>query len=130
MEEQRLDKWLWAARLCKTRTLASAAIQGGKITLNEVKAKPAKLVRVGDRIEIRRPPYRYLLEISGLSARRLSADKALSLYREDEHARRQRLELAELIKLNARAESRHGGKPTKKERRERERVKRGLRSLD
>ena len=78
----RLDKWLWAARFYKTRALAVEAIDGGKVEVNDDKAKRAKAVRLGDRIRLRLGPYEWKLVVRGLSERRsLTGPDLPSLFR-------------------------------------------------
>lgn len=83
----RLDLWLWAARFFKTRALAKAAIESGKIEIGGQRAKAARQVRIGDAVSIVRGEETFQLEIVALSARRGSATVAATLYREDEAAR-------------------------------------------
>ena len=83
----RLDKWLWAARFYKTRGLAVEAIEGGKVEVNEDKAKRAKAIRVGDRVRIRLGPYEWRLIVRGLSERRGPASEAQLLYEEEAEGR-------------------------------------------
>ncbi|HXI20221.1 MAG TPA: RNA-binding S4 domain-containing protein [Gemmatimonadales bacterium] len=78
----RLDKWLWAARFFKTRALAAEAVDGGKVHVNGERVKRAKLIQIADRLEIRLPPYEYVVEVLGLSERRGPAREAALLYRE------------------------------------------------
>ena len=73
MEPVRLDKWLWAARFFKTRTLAVEAIEGGRVSVNGDHAKPAKNVKVGDTVSIRKPPFEFIVAVTALSDRRGSA---------------------------------------------------------
>ncbi|MHB8920594.1 MAG: RNA-binding S4 domain-containing protein [Halothiobacillus sp.] len=96
LTEQRVDTWLWAARFFKTRALASAAIEGGKITLNQQACKKSgKVVRVGDTLEIERGDTRWVIEITGLSKQRGSATLAQTLYSESPTALAERLKKAE-----------------------------------
>lgn len=82
-ERVRLDKWLWAARMFKTRGLASEAVQGGRVHLNDQRAKPSRDVRVGDRIEITRPGASpMVIVVKGVSDRRGPATQAQELYEE------------------------------------------------
>lgn len=83
-EPVRADIWLWAARFFKTRRLCREAIDGGKIELDGVVCKPAKTVRVGDTLRVRRGDERFEIEVSGLSAKRGPASVAQTLYRETE----------------------------------------------
>ncbi len=93
--EQRIDTWLWAARFFKTRSLASAAIDGGKITLNDQACKKAgKGVRIGDRLQIERGDTCWVITIKGLSKQRGSATLAQTLYEESPEALAERLRQA------------------------------------
>ena len=76
----RVDKWLWAARFFKTRSLAAAACAGGKVDVNHEAAKPARLVRLGDRIEVTMPRGRRIARVLALSERRGPAPEARRLY--------------------------------------------------
>jgi len=76
----RIDKWLWAARAFKTRSLAADACDGGKVDINGDAAKPAKPVRAGDRVEITTPVGRRILKVTALSERRGPAAAARALY--------------------------------------------------
>jgi ribosome-associated heat shock protein Hsp15 len=80
MKEVRVDKWLWAARVFKSRTLAAAACSGGKIDVNEQVAKPARVIRPGDRLEITLPRGRRILRVMALSDRRGPGVEAARLY--------------------------------------------------
>ena len=92
--EQRLDTWLWAARFFKTRSLASAAIEGGKIRLNDQACKKAgKGVRIGDRLDIERGDTRWVITVKGLLKQRGSATIAQTLYAESPEALAERLRL-------------------------------------
>jgi ribosome-associated heat shock protein Hsp15 len=121
----RLDKWLWAARFFKTRRLAVEAIEGGRVSVNGDRAKPAKEVRVGDELAIRRPPYEHRVVVKGLALQRGSAAIAAQLYEETEESRARRTVLA--AEMKALPQPRFPGRPTKKTRREYERW---LRSSD
>ncbi|MGD9582735.1 MAG: RNA-binding S4 domain-containing protein [Lysobacterales bacterium] len=87
----RLDQWLWAARWYRTRALAKQAVEQGRVQVNEQVAKPARLLKVGDRIELVREQERYRIEVSALALQRGPAPVAQSLYREDDDSRDQRL---------------------------------------
>ena len=89
----RLDKWLWAARFYKTRSLAAEAIAAGHVSVNGERAKPAKVLREGDGVEIRRPPYVHAIVVKALSERRGPAAEAQRLYEEtaDSRARREQV---------------------------------------
>ena len=118
MDAVRLDKWLWAARLFKTRALAAEAIAGGKVQVNGARAKRAKALRAGDRVRVRQGPLEYQLTVRALSERRGPPADAALLYEEDPVAKRARETLAaELTQLPAPL-YRGKGRPTKKERRD------------
>jgi|SRR6266850_855102 len=78
----RLDRWLWAARFFKTRSLAAEAIDGGKVQVNGDRVKRARQIQVGDRVEIRLGPYRHIVVVRGLSERRGPAKEAALLHEE------------------------------------------------
>jgi ribosome-associated heat shock protein Hsp15 len=84
MESIRIDKWLWAARFFKTRALASKACDLGRIRSNGVEAKPAREVRVGDKLEVKNEGGEFHVEVLGLSQMRGPAAAAQALYRETE----------------------------------------------
>jgi len=112
----RLDKWLWVARFFKTRRLAVEAIEGGRISVNDERAKPAKELRVGDAVAIRRPPFEHRVVVKGLSVQRGSATAAATLYEETEESRARRATLA--AEMKSLPQPRFPGRPTKKSRRE------------
>ena len=119
----RLDRWLWAARFFKTRALAAAAADGGKVQVNGNRAKPAKLLRVGDRVRVRKPPYEFQLVVRDLSERRGPPAEAARLYEEAAESRQARELLALRLKLEPTFTYEGKGRPTKKARREIERLK-------
>ncbi len=119
----RLDRWLWAARFFKTRSLAARAVVGGKVHVNGRRAKRASTVHVGDRVRVRKGPYEYHVVVLELSERRGPAREAATLYEETpesvlarERLRRQR--------RAAPTFSFEKGRPNKKERRLLRRLKR------
>ena len=115
----RLDKWLWVARFFKTRRLAVEAIEGGRVSVNEERAKPAREVKVGDAVSIRRPPFEHRVIVRGLAMQRGSAGVAQALYEETEASRARRTALA--AEMKAMPQPRFPGRPTKKTRRDYER---------
>lgn len=117
----RLDRWLWAARLFKTRALAHAAVAAGKVRVNGAPAKPAKNLRLDDRVDVRQGPYELCLTVRALAGRRLPAAEAQQSYEELAAGKRARETLAAQLKLAAPPVYRGKGRPTKKERRELER---------
>ena len=118
-ESVRLDQWLWAARFFKTRSLAAAAAQGGKVHVRGDRAKPARAIRVGDRLQIRRGPYEWVVTVKDLSTRRGPAREAVLLYEETEDSVRNRQ--AAQAQAQAAPFRERGGRPTKKDRRDRAR---------
>lgn len=118
----RLDKWLWAARFFKTRSLAAEAIEGGKVEVNGEKPKRAKTIRPGDSIRIRLGPYEHRITVLAVSRHRGSAAVAAGLFDEDAAGKAARERLAEQHRLAARMEGAPAkGRPTKKARRDIER---------
>lgn len=83
----RIDVWLWAARFFKTRRLAKQAVDGGRIDVNDLGCKPAKILRVGDRLKINRGDERLEVDVLGLSDKRGPASEAVKLYAETEASR-------------------------------------------
>lgn len=124
-ERSRIDKWLWAARFFKTRALAVAAVETGKVQVNGVRVKPAKILAAGDTLTLRLGPYQHVVEVLALSNRRGPASEAQKLYREEEESRAKRAALALELKAQAQT-SELKGRPTKKDRREIERLKGGV----
>jgi ribosome-associated heat shock protein Hsp15 len=119
----RIDKWLWAARLVKTRALAVDAIRGGRVKLNGAPAKPSKDVKPGDEIEFSQGVIRLTATVHGTAERRLPASEATKLYTETEDSRAEREQrLAEMRMTRPQGVDRNA-RPTKRERREMERLK-------
>jgi ribosome-associated heat shock protein Hsp15 len=121
----RLDKWLWAARFFKTRSLASEAINGGKIQLNGHRAKRAKHVQIGDEVRIRKGPYEQSVVVRGLAEKRGPAKVAQTLYEETPESLYKREMMSIQLKSTPETSFRTKGRPTKRERRDIERFKRG-----
>ncbi len=113
----RIDKWLWAARFFKTRSMASRACELGRIEWNGQPAKPAREVRVGDKLRIRNDAGDFHVEVLGVSDMRGPAAVAQALYHEPEESRALRLKLAEERKAMFHADGLREGKPSKKDRR-------------
>jgi len=115
--EVRIDKWLWAVRLFKTRTLASEACKKGKVIIQNIQVKPSRNVKVGDVISIKRNPILFSFKVLALSENRMNA-KLVSGFVENVTTPDQ-LELMELAKLAGQSgRDRGAGRPTKKERRD------------
>ena len=125
VDRVRLDRWLWAARFFKTRALAAAAIAGGKVTVNAGRAKPAKQVQVGDELRVRVGPYDWILIVRAVTERRGSAHDAQLLYDESPEGKAARERLAEAHKIAPAPAYRGKGRPTKKQRRELQRLEDG-----
>ena len=89
-EKIRIDKWLWAARFFKTRSLASLAAGGGHVQVNGSRVKPSRVVQVGDTLQIRRGQEEIVVVVQGLSGRRGPAPQAQALYQETEESRMNR----------------------------------------
>jgi len=124
MDEQRLDKWLWCVRLFKTRTLAADAIKAGRVEVNGVEAKPSRVVRPGDRMMVKQPPFVLDVTVTGIHSQRVSASIAATLYQESEASVLARRDLAERLRMTAVVEDPRHGKLSKKDRRDREAFKR------
>jgi len=114
----RMDKWLWAARFFKTRTLAARACELGRIASNGQPAKPSREVRVGDFLRVKNDGGDFQVEVLLLSEMRGPAAVAQTLYRETEASRELRLKLAQERKAMPHFEASREGKPTKRDRRE------------
>jgi ribosome-associated heat shock protein Hsp15 len=115
----RIDKWLWAARFYKTRSLATEAVAGGKVHVNREDAKPAKLVRIGDTIGVRIAPYEHTVVVTALGERRGSVAAAQALYTETADSKAARERLAEQHRLGRMGVADDdAGRPSKRDRRE------------
>lgn len=115
----RLDKWLWAARFFKTRSLAAEAVSGGKVTMHGDRVKPARPLQVGDELSIRLGPYEHVVRVRELSGRRGPAAVAATLYEETPESLAARQKLAEQLRMAPAAlVYEEKGRPTKRDRRE------------
>jgi len=114
----RLDKWLWAARFFKTRSLAKAAIEGGKVQLGGSRVKVSKEISVGDQLRIRQGWDEKDIEVLALSNQRRGAPEAQSLYRESAESIKRREESAAARKAAGGMIERPAKRPTKKQRRQ------------
>ncbi len=124
LEKLRVDKWLWFARFYKTRSLAADAVETGKVQIDGARVKPARLLAVGDMLTLRFGPYQHELEVLALSNKRGPATEAQKLYRETEQSSLRRAALA--LEMKAQPEPvQHEGRPTKRDRRDIERLKKG-----
>lgn len=114
----RLDKWLWAARFFKTRTLAAEAIDAGRVEVNGERAKRARHITIGDKLRIRKPPFEQQIEVSGESEQRGPATVAHTLYTESEESVKAREAMATHLRAMGPPAFRDRGKPDKKARRD------------
>ena len=114
----RLDKWLWAARFYKTRAIAADAVAGGKVQLNGARVKPAKTVKIGDRLLVRTGSYEWAVTVAAASEKRGPASEAQKLYNESEQSRLAREEMALQRKAERLAAPAFAkGRPSKRDRR-------------
>jgi ribosome-associated heat shock protein Hsp15 len=125
MEKLRLDKWLWAARLYKTRTLAKQAIEGGKVQLDGQRVKVSKEIMVGDKLSVRLGWDAKDITILELSDKRRGAPEAQRLYNETDDSRERREAEAAARKAAGGMLHRPESRPTKKQRRQIHRFKQG-----
>ncbi|MEO7400025.1 MAG: RNA-binding S4 domain-containing protein [Polaromonas sp.] len=119
MDKLRIDKWLWAARFYKTRSLAAEEIGKGRVRVNDVEAKASRELKVGDTVALRQGPVTRTLVVRGISSQRGPAPVAQQLYEETEESQRLRAEAAERQRLSGDpASSLEHGRPTKRDRRD------------
>ena len=117
MDDVRIDKWLWAVRIFKTRTVASDACKKGRVMIDNISVKPSRTVRVGDIVQVRKPPITFLFRVLDLSDKRMNA-KLVPQFMENVTPPEQ-YELLELNKISGFVDRQRGtGRPTKKERRD------------
>ncbi len=114
----RLDKWLWAARFFKTRSLATEAIERGRVKVNDERVKPARQVRIGELLDIDNGSTEWQVRVEGLSDKRGPASVAQQLYAETEASVRRRQQEAERRRLFAEPSEGIHGRPTKRDRRQ------------
>ena len=115
--EIRLDKWLWAARFFKTRSLAADAVSGGKVEVNGDRAKSSRIIRTGDRLVIRRGSYEWTVVVKNMSRLRGPAPRAQQLYEETIESISKREVAIAQMKLERPPEFDISGRPSKKDRR-------------
>jgi ribosome-associated heat shock protein Hsp15 len=127
MERVRVDKWLWAARFFKTRGAATEAVLGGHVQVNGARVKPARDLAVGDRLEIRRRHLRFTVTVTGLAERRGPASVAAGLYEEDAESIATRERLREGRRLARPLGADLSARPTKRDRRRLDALRRGKR---
>ncbi|MEO5670189.1 MAG: S4 domain-containing protein [Ramlibacter sp.] len=126
MEKLRVDKWLWAARFYKTRTLASEEVTKGRVEVNGHEVKPARELKIGDTVAMRQPGASRTVVVKGLSGTRGSAPVAQQLYEETPESIKAREQAAEQRRIAPEpAHSIEQGRPTKRGRRELDDARRG-----
>lgn len=118
LEKMRLDKWLWAARFFKTRSLAIQAIEHGRVKLNGERIKPARDVKPGDRLDVHIHDFDWTLTVRALSMQRGPAPVAQALYEEDPASRARRQQQISERKLAGNPAAAIKGRPTKRDRRQ------------
>ena len=122
-ESARIDRWLWAARFYKTRSQAAAAIEGGKVRLGDTRPKTGAQVRIDDVVRIRSGPIERTVVVRGLGERRGTAAAAAALYEETAESVARRREREAQLKLMPETSFRGKGRPTKRQRRELDRLR-------
>ena len=113
----RLDRWLWSARFFKTRQNAADAVRSGRVLINDQRTKPAKTVRTGDKLQIRKAAFRYLIEVTVLTEKRVGPAIAADLYRESDESLQARRTLQEQMKAQRSSTRIQKGRPSKRDRR-------------
>lgn len=120
--EERIDKWLWAMRIFKTRTISTEACKKGRVMIDGVAVKPSRMIKPGDTINVRKPPVTYSFLVKALTENRLGA-KLVPEYM-DNITPQSELDLLEVVKISGFVDRRKGlGRPTKREGRELSRFK-------
>lgn len=117
MPEARIDKWMWAARIFKTRTIAAEACKKGRISINGSQVKPARMVKPGDVVQVRKPPVTYSFKVLQAIEKRVGAKLVPEIM--DNVTTPDQYELLEMSKISGFVDRARGtGRPTKKERRD------------
>ena len=116
MEEARIDKWLWASRIFKTRTIAADACKNGRVTIEGVNVKPSRMVKVGETVSVRKPPITYSFRILKTIEQRVGAKLLPEIY--ENVTAPEQYELLEMTRISGFVDRARGtGRPTKKDRR-------------
>ena len=116
MNEARIDKWLWAARIFKTRSIAAAACKNGRVTLNGVNLKPSRTIKEGDVVSVKKPPVTYSFKVLKTIEQRVGAKLLPEIYENVTDPKQ--YELLQMSRISGFIDRAHGtGRPTKKERR-------------
>lgn len=116
MNEARIDKWLWAARIFKTRSIAADACKNGRVTLNGVNLKPSRTIKEGDVVSVKKPPITYSFKVLKTIEQRVGAKLLPEIYENITDPKQ--YELLQMSRISGFIDRAHGtGRPTKKERR-------------
>ena len=116
MEEARIDKWLWASRIFKTRSIAADACKNGRVTIAGVNVKPSRMVKVGETVSVRKPPITYSFRILKTIEQRVGAKLLPEIY--ENVTAPEQYELLEMTRISGFVDRARGtGRPTKKDRR-------------
>ena len=116
MNEARIDKWLWAARIFKTRSIAADACKNGRVTLNGVNLKPSRTIKEGDVVSVKKPPITYSFKVLKAIEQRVGAKLLPEIYENVTDPKQ--YELLQMSRISGFIDRAHGtGRPTKKERR-------------
>lgn len=116
MEEARIDKWLWASRIFKTRSIAADACKNGRVTVGNVTVKPSRMVKVGEAVSVRKPPITYSFRILKTIEQRVGAKLLPEIY--ENVTAPEQYELLEMTRISGFVDRARGtGRPTKKDRR-------------
>ena len=116
MEEARIDKWLWASRIVKTRSIAADACKNGRVTIGGVNVKPSRMVKVGETVSVRKPPITYSFRILKTIEQRVGAKLLPEIY--ENVTAPEQYELLEMTRISGFVDRARGtGRPTKKDRR-------------
>ena len=117
MPEARIDKWMWAARIFKTRTIAAEACKKGRVSINGAQAKPARMVKPGDVVQVRKPPVTYSFKVLQAIEKRVGAKLVQEIM--ENVTPREQYELLEMSRISGFVNRAKGtGRPTKKDRRD------------